>query len=355
MSTVGTSVLDVDDGGFLTTVQDLGRFGHQDEGVPVAGACDEVGLAIANLVIGNPAGAAAIECTIIGPELVVRRDLVVGIGGADLGITAEPGGRHLEPGRSHRLAAGERLAFGRGPLDDGCRTYLALPGGVDVPEVLGSRSTSLVGAFGGLEGRLLRAGDAIGAIGAIGADGAGGSSGAPGPPDARWPGPQTPRPIDARVRVRPGPAGRFERPGQDRDVDAGLAALVTTAWRVAAASDRRGLRLDGPPLPGSGDASAASQGVLPGTIQVTPSGQPLVLLRDGGTTGGYPVAGVVIAADLWRLGRVRPGGPIEFELIDAESARAAATEHRAWLAAGAQRLRANTPDAWDHLADEAGA
>ena len=346
MSPVGPPLLDVINGGLLTTVQDLGRFGHRDEGVPVAGACDEVGLAVANLVIGNPAGAAAIECTIIGPELVARRDLMIGIGGADLGIAVEPGGRPLAPGRSHRIVAGERLAFGRRPLDDGCRAYLAVPGGVDVPEMLGSRSTSLVGAFGGLEGRPLRAGDSIAAIG---------SPSAPDGPDARWPGPQTPRPVDAPVRVLPGPGRRPDAAAAGHDLDAVLAVLVATSWRVAAASDRRGLRLDGPPLPIGEDASAASHGVLPGTIQVTPSGQPLVLLRDGGTTGGYPVTGVVIAADLWRLGRARPGGPIEFELIDAESARSAAAEYRSWFAAGAQRLRAGPADTWEHLADEAGA
>ncbi|MBI3752273.1 MAG: biotin-dependent carboxyltransferase family protein, partial [Chloroflexi bacterium] len=156
------------DGGLLTTVQDLGRPGHVHEGVPRSGAADGLGLAVANALAGNPAGAAGLEVTIGGLRLRAREAATVGLGGADLGAVVGPQRgtgaprRRLDPGRSHVLQAGDELTFEGRPTDGlGCRAYLAIPGGVDVPEVLGSRSTSLVGAFGGLDGRPLRAGDVV--------------------------------------------------------------------------------------------------------------------------------------------------------------------------------------------------
>lgn len=342
------AVLEVTASGLLTTVQDRGRPDHRDEGVPVAGACDPVGLAVANLVIGNVAEAAAIECTILGPGLVALEDAVIGLGGADLGARIEPGGRRLAPGRAHRLWVGDRVAFAAEPPGDGCRAYLAVAGGVDVPAVLGSRSTSLVGGFGGLDGRPLRERDRILAA-------------QPGRRIRnhlpRWPGPLTPWPLDAPIRVLPGPSRGHDRSGAGPGAAAGTnveaMALVATAWQVASASDRRGLRLDGPPIPSAMGAAAPSHGVLPGTIQLTPSGQPLVLLNDGGTTGGYPVIGVVITADLWRLGQARPGTSLRFAWTNAAAASAASVELRSWLVAAGHRLAIDDGDAWDDLADDA--
>lgn len=340
--------------GLLSTIQDVGRFDHRDEGVPVAGACDPVGLAVANAVLGNAMDAAAIECTILGPELLVLADTVVGLGGADLEITLEPGTRRLAPGRAHRVDAGDRLVSGTGPGIEGCRAYLAVRGGLDVPVVLGSRSTSLVGAFGGIEGRPLRAGDRLRALE---------TPGGRADPTARWPGPLTPRPASAPLRVLPGLEG--VAPAADGRRRAELArALFEARWRIAAASDRRGLRLEGPsiqiaahrdarPGPRPAAAAAASHGVLPGTIQLTPSGQPLILLNDAGTTGGYPVIGVVIAADLWQLGQARPGSWIEFQATTVAIARASAAAQRDWLGAAAERILAASDDAWDDLADDA--
>lgn len=353
-------ILEVLAPGLLTTIQDSGRRGHRAEGVPVAGACDPVGLAVANLLVGNAPGHAAIECTITGPDLLALDDLIVGLGGADLGAAAMPSGRRLLPGRAHRLAAGERLVMpgtltpdqASEGLVQGCRAYVAVPGGIDEPILLGSRSTSRVGGFGGHEGRPLRAGDQLTALGRDSA------------PDlaARmdWPADVAlPRPGDS-VRILPGPPI-----GTDPDArSAAYAALLAGTWRVGAASDRRGLRLEGPPLSGAVAADAPSHGVIPGAIQLTPSGQPLVLLSDAGTTGGYPVIGVAIAADLGTLGQARPGAILRFVATDAAGARAAAVELRARLAGATKRLAAQHMavaardaadlDAWDDLADSAG-
>ena len=362
-------VLEVLEPGLLTTIQDSGRRGHRSEGVPLAGACDPVGLAVANLLMGNAPGDAAIECTITGPELLALDDVIVGLGGADLGAVAMPSGRRLLPGRAHRLSAGERLVMpgtltpdeARDGLVQGCRAYVAVPGGIDEPVLLGSRSTSRVGGFGGHDGRPLRAGDQLTVLGRDSAPGV--AVHAHWPSDVALPGPNDP------VRILPGPP-IGAAPDADPDArSAAHAALLAGTWRVGAASDRRGLRLEGPPLSGEVAADAPSHGVIPGAIQLTPSGQPLVLLSDAGTTGGYPVIGVAIAADLGILGQARPGAILRFVATDAAGARAAAVELRARLAGGAERLAAErlvpeepsadphaapSRDAWDDLADSAG-
>ncbi|HEY7132610.1 MAG TPA: biotin-dependent carboxyltransferase family protein, partial [Candidatus Limnocylindrales bacterium] len=221
-------ILDVLDGGFLTTVQDAGRPDWTHLGVPVSGASDPWSLAVANLLAGNDAEAAALEITLLGPTLRARDDGLVALAGADLGGRID-GGRRLLPGRGHRISAGETIRFepgdGRG---DGARTYLALPGGVDVPPVLGSRSTCLAGGFGGLEGRSLRAGDVLAAA----------DRGRPTDrPELAWPeSDDSPPPDDrapATLRLLPGPMPHA------------FDALVAGDWRVAAAADRVGMRLEG--------------------------------------------------------------------------------------------------------------
>jgi biotin-dependent carboxylase-like uncharacterized protein len=329
-SAVGTAVLEVVSPGLLTTVQDFGRPGLESMGVPRGGAADPLGLAVANLVVGNEPGAAAIECTILGPELRVLLDVTIGLGGADLGAHALPSGRALQAGASHKLRAGEVLAFGDAEPEIGCRAYLAVAGGIDVPEVLGSRSTSLVGGFGGFDGRPLRAGDRLRARG-----------GMPGPAQPEWP-PDLPLPsFSAPVRVLTGP----DAAGSAADDAAGstpaLTDLLVGAWTVSHASDRRGLRLEGSALATPGEvADRPSQAVLPGAIQLTPSGQPIVLMPDAGPTGGYPVIAVVCSADLWLLGQLRPGSEVAFQLVHAAMARRAIEDHRRLLSTAAQQLAA---------------
>ena len=321
------AVLEVVSPGLLSAIQDIGRAGLEPLGVPSGGAADPLGLAVANLVVGNEPGMAVVECTLLGPELRVLLDVTAGLGGADLGAHALPSGRTLGPGASHRLRAGEVLAFADVEPDSGCRAYLAVAGGIDVPEVLGSRSTSLVGGFGGLEGRALRAGDRLRA-----------RTGAPGSAGAQWP-LDLPLPsLDTTVRVLAGPDAID---GGAAGSPASLAQLLAGAWTVRHDSDRRGLRLEGPALSSLGSiAERPSRAVLTGAVQLTPSGQPIVLMPDAGPTGGYPVIAVVCSADLWLLGQLRPGSEVAFELVDASTARYAIEDRRRLLATAAEQLTA---------------
>jgi len=296
-------VIEVIEPGLLLTVQDLGRSGHEQLGVPSGGAADARSLVAANRLIGNEPGAAALEATLLGPRLRALRDVTTALAGANLEPVVQPGDRPVDISRPIRLEAGEELAFlEAGDPERGCRVYIAIAGGIDVPLVLGSRSTSLVGTFGGLDGRPLRAGDVLSLFEAGPAAGtnptlvARGAAPAPSPTDI--------------IRVVAGPAAGA--PGGDEQ----LAALLDTTWTVGLDSDRRGLRLEGTvdsgrsPLAASGDRP--SHGVVVGAIQLTPSGQALVLMPDGGVTGGYPVIAVVVSPDMWRLGQLTPGAEIRF-------------------------------------------
>jgi antagonist of KipI len=319
--------IDVIQPGLLTTVQDSGRLAHRHEGVPVAGAADSVGLAVANILAGNQPEAAGLECTLLGPELRALREVRIGLGGGDLGARLLPSGRPLRSGRAHRLSAGDRLTFDADPAADaaGCRAYVAVEGGLDVPVVLGSRSTSLVGGFGGHDGRPLRAGDVLRAFTVPP------RQATPAPFD-EWPMDLVlPRPGDP-IRVVPGPSlGSSETPRT------AFEALLARQWTVSPVSDRRGVRLEGAPIPASGVAEAGSHGMIPGAVQLTPAGLPLVLLPDGGTTGGYPVIGLVISADLGIVGQARPGDRLQFQATDFETAREALANLRATLEAGRAR------------------
>ena len=308
-------VLDV---GLLTTIQDGGRPGFGHIGVPLGGAADPIGLAVANIVLGNDPDAAALEMTIAGPVLAVHRETVVGVGGADLGGVVQPGGRRLEPGAAYRLAAGSTIAFPRLVSGSfGMRCYLAVPGGFDMPVVLGSRSTCLVAGFGGLEGRALRTGDVVGA--AADAPGAGTTT-------ARGVGTVRRNATGATVaaatvRVFPGPFGGIDMHALDD--------LCAAVWTVGRDSDRMGIRLEGPLLqPGRG---MVSHGVTWGTIQLPPGGGPIVLLADHQPTGGYPVVAVAITADRPILGQLAPGQQVRFEVVDVEAARAALVAQRKTL------------------------
>jgi antagonist of KipI len=330
------AIFEVVEPGLLTTVQDDGRPGLGHLGVPTSGAADPWSLAVANRLLGNDAGAAALELTLLGPTLRVLRPIVVALAGADLGATIEPGGRRLRPGRSQRLAAGVTLDFPptarRGP---GFRAVLAVPGGFDVPIVLGSRSTCLAGGFGGLDGRPLRPGDRLAARPASTAGGVRDGLADPLAAGLAWPdGPLAEHPgRDGawRVRVLAGPG---EDPGS-----ASLRALAAGRWTVLPASDRMGLRLDGPSIEG-GPAGTLTHGVTWGTVQLPPDGRPIVLLADHQPTGGYPVVAVAITADRPVLGQAGPGDRLRFELATADDARAAEQDRRAHLAAGVAALRA---------------
>ena len=318
----GRAALEVLEGGLLTTVQDLGRPGLQRLGIPACGAMDAPALGAANRLVGNPAGAAALECTLAGPRLRLLRSLVLAVAGADLRPVLERSdlGRWEAPVWASFLArAGSVLSFeGRRA---GARAYLAVAGGLDVPEVLGSRSTDLGSGFGGHAGRALRAGDVLGALPGKGVPGG-----------RSWPEGLRPRgPGGGALRVLLGPQDDQFTPGA-------VARFLSTEFVLSASSDRMGCRLEGPPLAHRGAREIVSDGNVLGSVQVPPDGRPIVMLADRGSTGGYPRIATVIGADVPRLGQLAPGDRVRFEAVDLEQAVAALAEARQAEARAARRL-----------------
>jgi antagonist of KipI len=349
-----TALFDVLDGGLLTTIQDRGRPDWAHLGVPESGAADPWSRAVANLLVGNGPAAAVLEMTLVGPVIAVRPGVAVSIGlaGADLGAQIR-GGRRLSPGRSHRLAAGEVLevtgdpAHGHTPrvrAEQGARAYLAVPGGIDAPIVLGSRSTCLAAGFGGLDGRPLRSGDQIAAE---------------GPSRLVWPElvwPDADEPAGWRSPVAPdGSAPNTPAPTILRVIAgpaSGLEPLAELDWRVGAATDRVGVRLEAEHVPDGIGGENTTQGLPWGSIQVPPDGRPIILGADHQSTGGYRVVGVVISADRPVLGQLRPGARVRLAPTDRASALVALRAQRDALLAGAAALR--DAAGWGALIDSAG-
>lgn len=303
----GEGTIEVLEAGLLTTVQDLGRFDWRGLGFPVSGALDRAALRLANRLVGNEEGAAGLEITLRGPVLRFMGARVFALAGADL--SAELDGVPLRPGEAGRARPGQILRFGA--RRSGLRTYLAVAGGIAVPEVGGSRSTDLVAGLGGYHGRALRAGDRLPLADSReerrspGEDG--GARRAASPP--------SPSPLSGAarphaplvVRVVPGPD--LEQAGAGA-----LAALVGSRWTVAPASNRMGLRLAGPRIALADSREMLSEPVPPGSVQVTAGGIPMVILADGQSIGGYPKIAVVADADRDLLAQALPGEILHFEV-----------------------------------------
>ncbi len=287
--------------GPLSTVQDRGRDGWRHLGVARAGALDSEAAALANRLVGNADNAAVLELTMLGPTLQLLQPMRLALCGAAVGA-------HFEDPNGVRtsVANGRRVDLPPGTLHlgairDGVRAWVAFAGGIDVPVVLGSRSTDLRGGFGGFEGRALCRGDLL-------------TLGSPPALDCTAPS-MTKWWVEAIDRARSAPV-RFV--ASDHPA---VARLEQAHWRVSARSNRQGLRLEGDSLPvTSGDAISAA--VAPGTLQLPPDGQPIVLLADAQTVGGYPRLGYVIAADLPRLAQWRPGDRLQLQSVDAPTAAA---------------------------------
>jgi biotin-dependent carboxylase-like uncharacterized protein len=279
-------VIEVVGPGLLTLVQDLGRPGWAHLGVPRAGAADVRSLRLANRLVGNVEGAAALELTAAGPQLRFRQRAWVAVCGApvELAVDGRPAPLHVA------VAVPSGALVQLGPVRAGLRSYLAVRGGIAVPAVLGSRSSDTVG---GLGPAALQAGDAL----PVGSAVAG----------SVW---QEPVPgvrllAEPVLRVVPGPR-------DDWFVASAVRLLTGTAWEVTPASDRVGLRLAGPELPRVAPGrELASEGMVPGALQVPPAG-PILFLANAPTTGGYPVIAVVVAADLPDAGQLRPGQRLRF-------------------------------------------
>lgn len=298
----------------FATVQDLGRAGHLDAAVPRAGALDPFALALANMLVGNPRGAAAVEWGLAGGEVRLERDATVALGGAIARATI--GGRPVGPEQASRAAAGEVLAVER--IEDGAWLYVAVSGGIDVPPVLGSRATYLPGRFGGLEGRLLRSGDRL-------------PLGSPVARPAR-----TGPPRDLPASALRTPIGLLPGPDLGRLSDSAWRWLVETEFRVSHAVSRMGYRLEGPAPALSLPRELPSAPACIGTIQLPPGGEPIVLMPDGPTVGGYPRIAVVATADLGRLAQRRPGEVVRFEAVGLAEARARLRRRREALDAIAE-------------------
>lgn len=294
--------------GLLTTVQDLGRPGYQRLGIPVSGALDPVSLRAANALVGNAAGTGALEVAYIGPTLAVEADEVrLSFAGATAAIevltdgSASPGTR-IETMTSIRLKRGEIVRIGS--LSGGAVLYIAVEGGFDIQPVLGSVSTYLRGRFGGWQGRPLASGDRLPLC----------RNTASERDDCRLDGFDLRPP--ARVRVIAGPQS-------DYFSERAIADFFGGDYTVCAGSDRMGMRLDGRRLDHARGFNITSDGIAAGSIQVPGNGQPIVLLADRQTTGGYPKIATVISADLPALGRLPIGAKIGFEPVTFEAAAAA--------------------------------
>jgi biotin-dependent carboxylase-like uncharacterized protein len=281
--------------GPLTTVQDLGRPGLAHLGVPSAGAVDRRAFGLANRLVGNPPGAAALEITLAGPELALEAGGWLALTGGRADALLD--GRPVPMDVAVRFEAGQVLAVGT--LTSGLRSYLAVRGGIDVPEVLGSRSTDTLAGIGPpplAEGTSLPVGDLAAG--------------------------------DPFLQVAPTPAFEEEPvlaavrgPRDDLFTPAALRTLAGAAWTVSSDSDRSGIRLDGPALERRQMVELASEGMVEGSLQVPPDGHPILFLANHPTTGGYPVVAVVAGHDLPLAAQARPGTRLRFRFVSSGSAR----------------------------------
>jgi len=292
------------EGGFLTTVQDAGRFGWARFGVPPSGPMDPFALRAANTLVGNLPHAAGLEITLVGPALRATHECLIAVCGAEFDLWV--GDLPVPAWHAVYVRAGQEVRFGQ--RRSGARAYLAVSGGIALPSFLGSRATYLPGNFGGLEGRALQAGDQL-PLGPMGNDLAT-RAGKAWPRSSRPA--YSPRPT---LRVVPGPQGDYFTPE-------GLAAFESE-YEVTPASDRMGYRLSGPRVAHRDAVEIVSDGVVTGSVQVPGDGQPIVMMADHQTTGGYPKIATVIRADLPLLAQCLPGDRVRFRPVSIAEAQAA--------------------------------
>ncbi len=296
-----TARLIVDHPGLMTTVQDMGRFGTQALGVPVSGALDIDALRLANALVGNPPNAAALEIRMVGPTLQVTGGPArVALTGTQVPIEIiSETATTIPAGQSALLSPGTRFRIGATRDTGVC--YLGVQGSFAIVPELGSLSTYLPGKMGGVQGRALVKGDALPIGGDLPTTGA-------------------ERRSDQSVLANVGPVRVILGPQDDYFTPPALRTFLTSRYKVTARSNRMGLQLDGATLSHARGYNIASDGIVAGSIQVTGTGQPIILLADRQTTGGYPKIATVISADLPRLGRMTAGQTINFTPISVEDA-----------------------------------
>jgi antagonist of KipI len=312
--------------GFLTTVQDLGRVGFREFGVSLGGALDSHALRVANLLVGNDESDAGLEITLGGLRIRFDDERTVAWCGGEFDVRV--GSTSLPAGHATFVRAGEELIFN--PPRLGCRSWLTISGGIGIPIVLGSRSTDLRGNFGGLDGRPLRDGELV-PLGKILRSPAfvplrrGRQTAATGERISSWS-----APVDWTTTAKENPILRIVRGAEwDRFIASSHLALTSHPFVVSPDSDRMGARLDGPELKRNEDVDLVSEAVAPGTIQVPPSGKPIVLLGDCQTIGGYPKIAHVITVDLPIAAQLRAGDHVRFQEVSlAEAHRLLAERER---------------------------
>ncbi len=296
--------LEIMESGLLTTVQDRGRYGYQRHGVPVSGAMDEFALRMANLMVGNDQNAAALELTVQGPKIEFLADTWIALTGADLSPTIDD--QPVPHWQAVEVKEDSVLEFG--DIRDGMRAYLAIRGGIDVPIIMGSRSTYVKGKFGGVNGRALLKGDQLATL----------------PVDSgefvpkRLPKNYTAPVYGGRHRLRV-----ILGPQHEEFDKKTISNFLRSRYKIDPQSDRMGYMLDGPKIEHVTDADIISDGNPPGAIQIPGDGVPRVLLADRGTTGGYAKIATVITADLGKLAQALPGQVVSFRQVSIEEAQEA--------------------------------
>jgi len=285
--------------GPFMTVQDKGRFGYQQMGIPISGALDPFAFRVANMLVGNPAESAVLEITIVGPQLAVLREVDVALTGADMGfeLNHDP----VECWKTIRVKPGDVITIQQ--VKSGCRGYLAVSGGIDVPEVMESRSTYVSAKLGGYKGRPLKKGDII-------QRGEGSLLDKPRYLSESW----MPRyPEEVLLRAISGP--------QDDFFDEGMETFFQSKFMFTAKADRMGNRLQGPTieLKGKMPKSIISEPTMPGGVQIPADGQPIILLAEQ-TVGGYTKIATVISPDLSRIAQAIPGDTVRFEQVSLKTA-----------------------------------
>ncbi len=295
--------------GLFTTVQDLGRWGFQSSGVPVSGAMDPFSLRIGNALLGNAQGDAALEITVLGPEIVFGDERCVALTGADLGMKID--GIPAEPWRVYKISAGGRVSFD-GVTGNGCRGCLCVSGGIGVAPVMGSRATHTRSKMGGFEGRALKAGDEV-------------------PCGENYPLWRLAEGFSCPADLRPArapdePILASDGPQVDAFNDEGLATFYGGTYTVSGEADRMGYRLEGPEVARSKPADILSDGICCGAVQVPGHGRPIVMMADRQTTGGYTKIAVVSLWSVAALAQRMPGESVRFQRATREECAAKLTE-----------------------------
>jgi biotin-dependent carboxylase-like uncharacterized protein len=306
----------IQDAGPLTTIQDLGRPGHLRVGIPESGPVDREAFVLANRLAGNADGAAGFECTLMGPRLEFADERAVAVTGADMPLTLN--GKLVPSWQAFSVKAGDVLKLGSAKT--GVRAYVSVSGGIDTPPALGSRATYLRGQLGGLDGRALKRGDRV-----------------------RLRPSHAARPRRVRADSIPDYAGEADvrvvrGPQDDRVTDRGIAAFLEGTYEMSPQSDRMGARLRGPWIEHTRGHDIISDGIALGGIQVVGDGQPIVLLVDRQSTGGYTKIATVCSFDIGRVSQVKPGQRISFRQITVEDAHVTLRARREALDAALEVL-----------------